>query len=91
MFEKSKKRKQLKRLKDFFDRIQSMPSDYKIHHNERLNCIVWLMAYYDGRAASTPKEYLEDLLIPVRKDSANHIETIKFLYHWVYYNEITGF
>jgi len=97
------KRKQLKRLKEYYNNIINPKSEYPKGYIEskkaQLMVLEWLIAYYEGRAASTPKELLEEFIN--RSDYLNNNATndehhinyvyISMLYNWIYYNRITGF
>ena len=52
----------------------------------------WLIAYYENRAACTPKEYLEALINDQNLDGNKfNSERIRLLYNWVNYKRIVGF
>jgi len=84
-------RKLQKYLDHLNDETIKWPVGYLEFHKNKIDLINWLINSYNSTTASTPKEYLESLLNPIRKYDKNNTETIIFLYHWVYYNKITGF
>lgn len=105
-FKKRRELKENKILVNYLDHLQnppiSYPEGYLGVHRNKINWIAWLVGYYEGKTGSTPKEMLELLLNPILTPYINpdvsiednlkrEIESIKFLYHWVYYKQITGF
>lgn len=86
-----KKRKLEKFLGHLEDKTIKWPEKYIEIHKDKINLIKWLLNSYDGFTASTPKEFLKYLLSPVIIHKENNIEKTIFLYHWIYYNKITGF
>ena len=98
-FKKRRENKEKKILVDYLNHLQNpkvaFPDWYIFAHRNKIEWIEWLIGYYEGRTASTPNELLEEILNPIRKlpeyNLEAEIESIKFLYHWVYYKQITGF
>jgi len=101
-FKKRRENKEKKILIDYLNNLNDPNAQYPywyipIHQN-KIDWIEWLIGYYEGRTASTPKELLEAYLDPIHKTQCHdysalvsELETIKFIYHWVYYKQITGF
>jgi len=105
-FWKFKKRREKKKLENFLINLRTNPAfntpDWYLPLKEnRIDLIEWLIASCEGRCAD-PKVLLEEYLSEfkcvyingnktVEECLRKEIETIKFLYHWVYYKEITGF
>lgn len=94
----SKKRK-LRYLKKFLNNIENknnnFPEGYLESKQNRINCIKWLIAYYEGRAACKPKELLEATLHSYNgvnpEDIFRTYDYVLILYYWIYHNEIVGF
>jgi len=84
------KQKLVKYLAKLNDKNVRFPEGYLESKKDLIGWIEWLIAYYEGRAAATPKEILESMLDPYVNKPIT-IEEIKFLYYWVYYERITGF
>lgn len=77
-------------LKDYSERMKKHTfADSKEH---LLDMLDWLIAYYENRAACTPKEYLEALINDQKLDGNKfNSERIRLLYNWVNYKRIVGF
>ena len=57
-----------------------------------LDILYWLIAYYEGRSACTPKEYLEFLINDQNLyGDIKNSERIRLLYNWINYKKIVGF
>lgn len=99
MFKKSK----LRRLKKFYHTIMHpmspFPEGYIEGKQTEIQTLEWLIAHYEGRAASTPKELLEATITRygyynnsfTLEETKNALKSIVMLYDWVYKNRITGF
>jgi hypothetical protein len=85
------KRKLVKYLAKLNNKNVKWPEGYLESRKNLIGWIEWLIAYYEGRAAATPKQILESMLDPYMVKECVTYEEIKFLYHWVYYKRITGF
>lgn len=59
-FEKNKLVKYYERLMNH-TRV-NLPENYLEYHKTEIDCLLWLIAYYENRTASSPKEYLESLI-----------------------------
>ncbi len=88
---KSKKKKELEILKDYYERVKHHP--YKEPKKHLVRILQWLISYYEGKTASTPKVYLEALIDldtpPISQ--RQYQEEIRLLYNWVYYKKVIGF
>ncbi len=55
-----------KKVYKYLERIEKpnipFPVGYTDTHSAEIHCLRWLRGYYDGKTASTPKEYLEALI-----------------------------
>lgn len=99
MFEKRK----LRRLKEYYEKIvhpkSQFPAGYIDDKRAQISTLEWLIAYYEGRAASTPKQLLEEYIYSLGFYNKNlppqsvndTLKAIVMLYDWVYKNKITGF
>lgn len=89
------KRKLVKFLNNLKNPPTSFPVGYLAAHKPKIDCIEWLIGFYEGRTASSPKEYLEAMITDEQlydyPSPAHKLERIRFLYNWVYYKQITGF
>lgn len=85
------KRKLVKYLANLNDVNARFPLKYLESKRDLIGWIEWLIAYYEGRTAATPKQILESMLEPYITNKFVTIEEVKFMYHWVYYKRITGF
>lgn len=91
-----KKRNELRRLKiylaNLYDPLNIFPDGYLKHHENRIDCLKWLIASYEDMAGD-PKTLLESILIPIKESAFNQrdADQIRFLYYWIYYKQITGF
>lgn len=82
-----------RKLQKFLNNLErnNFPDGYLDHHKDKIDCLKWLVASYEGRAGNA-KELLESMLNPLKTiNSKRDAEWIKFLYHWVYYKQIVGF
>jgi hypothetical protein len=94
MFERKGNLNKLKKFKAILSSGNFTP-EYLEHHKNRIDCLDWLIASYEGRAGD-PKTLLEAYLNPIggyltKYPTKDNIDTVVFLYHWVYYKRITGF
>ena len=64
--------------------------DYIEEHKNKLECLKWLIAYYEGRTASSPKEMLKALINSFKGITPEELEWIRMLYNWIYYKQIMG-
>jgi hypothetical protein len=79
--------------------ISPFSEGYIESKKNEIETLEWLIAYYEGRTASTPKELLEATLISygyyhhnfTLEEVNNALRSIVMLYDWVYKNRITGF
>ena len=69
----------------------SFPDEYRKTKTIEMDTLRWILAYYNGRTAGTPKTYLEALLKDINTMTPEKMRTINVLYYWVYYKEIVGF
>jgi hypothetical protein len=69
----------------------NFPDGYLESKRIELDALHWILAYYNGRTANSPKIYLEALLKDINTMTPEKMRTINVLYYWVYYKEITGF
>jgi len=77
-------------IKDYAKRMAEHPFANSKKH--LLDMLDWLIAYYENRAACTPKEYLESLINTTDVESSKNLsERIILLYNWVNYKKIIGF
>ena len=97
------KKKQLKRLRNYYENIlnskSAYPQGYIESKENEIMLLEWLIAYYEDRAASTPKQLLE---VCIEKSGyyknsfsieeyRHYCVYISMLYNWVYNNKIVGF
>ena len=87
------KKQKLNYLKEFHQKVTTFDDSAYLKSKEILiSQLEWLIAYYEGRTASTPKELLESYISSLRNYQPNcHFERITLLYNWVYYKKIVGF
>lgn len=69
----------------------SFPDGYRKTKTVELDALHWILAYYNGRTANSPKVYLEALLKDIKTMTPEKMRTINVLYNWVYYKNIVGF
>lgn len=82
--------KDLEFIKDYAERMNKHPFATSKRH--LLDILNWLIAYYENRAACTPKEYLESLINSENLDGdIFNSERVRLLYNWVNYKRIIGF
>ena len=82
--------KDLEFIKDYAERMKK--HQFASSKDHLLDMLDWLIAYYENRAACTPKEYLEDLInSPCLACDIFNSERIRLLYNWVNYKKIVGF
>lgn len=56
------KRKLIAFRKILSNSYNKFPEGYLESHQSRIECLDWLIGYYEGRTASNPKELLESML-----------------------------
>jgi len=99
MFETRKLRKLKKMLHAIMHPVTPFPAGYIESKTNEITTLEWLIAHYEGRAASTPKELLEATITRygyynnnfTLEETKGALKTIVMLYDWVYKNRITGF
>jgi hypothetical protein len=69
----------------------NFPDGYLENKRIELDALHWILAYYNGRTANSPKIYLEALLKDINTMTPEKMRTINVLYNWVYYKNIIGF
>jgi len=83
------KRKLIKYLSNLEN--NNFPKGYLEVHENRIDCLKWLLASCEGRAGN-PKELLESMLSPLKTtDSKRELDWINILYYWINYKRIVGF
>jgi len=80
----------------YLDNLENnnFPINYIESKKENIECLHWILAYYENRTACTPKELLEEILNKykiINSFNEHDIIWIKTLYYWVYYKKIIGF
>jgi len=97
------KKRKLRRLKRYYANIMypqsPFPKGYIEDKTAYITTLEWLIGYYEGRTASTPKELLESMITATgyyKNDTPpeavkDNLKAIVMLYDWVYKNRITGF
>lgn len=83
-----------KKIQDFIDNLKRpvFEQKYLMYHRYKIDALYWLLAYYDGRTASTPKKLLESYINGLDTDNRkSDLEWIRILYNWENYKEIVGF
>ena len=86
------KKRKLRILQSHLDIIYNgiFPEEYLETHKNRINCLEWLVAYYEGRASATPQLMLEVYISKSNPTIADcHWATT--LWYWIYKNEIYRF
>ena len=79
-------------LKDYSEKMKKHKHAFANSKDHLLDMLDWLIAYYENRAACTPKEYLESLINNQKLDGdIFNSERIRLLYNWVNYKRIIGF
>jgi hypothetical protein len=80
-------------LKKYLFRLENgtFPGDYIESHSNKIECLKWLIAYYEGRTVSSPKELLVSLINSFDETTPQKLEWIRMLYNWIYYKQIMGF
>jgi len=85
-FEKRKLIKFLSNLEN-----NNFPDGYLDHHRDKIDCLKWLVASYEGRAGNA-KELLESMLNPIKTTNCDRdAEWVKIIYYWINYKRIVGF
>jgi hypothetical protein len=88
MFNKKRKEKEwLVAYLNTLNRMSNLPDGYLESKQVYINCIEWLIAYYEKRTGCSPKEYLDSLI----DNPDGDIRAIRFLYHWIKNKTIYGF
>ena len=91
-FEKRKLTKEKQKLTKYLSNLESIPDiEYLDRNKDKIDCLKWLVAYYEGRSGANPKELLESMLHPIKTINCSHTDWIKILYYWHYYKRIVGF
>lgn len=73
-----KQRKLRKYLNNLDKHKDLLPADYAEQQQVRINRIRWIIAYYKGNTAVTPKELLESLIKPkTAHDYADYANELK--------------
>lgn len=90
------RRKCRKIIIEFLNRLKQYHNEEYLKKNEdRIDALEWLLAYYEGRTASTAKQLLEVML----RDSDQIDQNIKnrrfiwvdVIYNFIYNKQMTGF
>jgi hypothetical protein len=101
MFNRNKKK--LRKLREFHLNFMMHKSEFSMDYiaskENEITMVEWLIAYYEGRAASTPKKLLETYIRDCGyynntfsiKEYERHCKCISVLYNWIYNDEIVGF
>jgi hypothetical protein len=86
------KKSKLKKLKNYLTILNEgyFPDGYIETHQHRVACLEWLVAYYEGRAASTPQEMFE-ILISKPNPTIGDCRWVTTLWYWIYKGKIYGF
>jgi hypothetical protein len=87
------KKRKLKKLNEFLDNLNNQinwPDGYLETHTNRIDCLNWLVSYYEGRAAVTPQRMFE-ILIGVPNPTITDCHWATTLWYWIYKDEIYGF
>jgi hypothetical protein len=97
------KKRKLRKLKKYYENIMHpkspFPAGYIESKTSEIQTLEWLISYYEGRTASTPKKLLESYITmtgyytnnPSLESMKETLKSIAMLYDWVYNNRITGF
>jgi len=85
-----------KKINDFLENLKRpiFEKEYLEHHKHKIDALEWVLAYYEDRTGSTPKELLETYLrrmYPLSDNSRQLLEWISILYYWENYKIIEGF
>jgi hypothetical protein len=87
------KKRKLKKLNQFLDNLNNQtnwPDGYLETHQNRINCLKWLVLYYEGESAATPQQLFE-ILIGVPNPTIADCHWVTTLWYWIYKKEIYGF
>jgi len=87
-FEKQKVEKYLRNINE---NVFMFPKGYLETKTFEIETLNWILAYYNNKTASTPKEYLEALLKDINTMTPEKMRTISVLYYWIFYKKIVGF
>jgi hypothetical protein len=88
----STKRRKLKRLQNYLTILYNgdFPDGYITSHTNRIDCLVWLVAYYEGKGSSSPQELFE-ILISKSNPTIVECHWATTLWYWIYKERIYGF
>jgi hypothetical protein len=86
------KKRKLKKLQTYLTLIYAdvFPAGYLEENQHRIACLEWLVAYYKGRAASTPQDLFE-ILIGTLNPTLEDCHWATTLWYWIHKDEIYGF
>lgn len=91
----TRKQKEKKKIRDFLALLNTgkFPDGYLDYHSHRIDCLNWLLAYYEGRASSSPGQLLDFMMRMKGEEWTEYgrIDFIQLLYFWVKNKEIRGF
>lgn len=83
-----------RKLKKFLSKIENnnFSNEYLEYHKYKIDCLKWLISYYEGCTAGSPKEYFESILNDLENTyREGDADRLKVLYYWIYYKRIVGF
>ena len=86
------KKRKLKKLKSYLTTLNEgyFPDGYIETHQHRITCLEWLVAYYEGKASSTPQRMFE-MLIGTLNPTIAHCHWATTLWYWIHKGKIHGF
>lgn len=87
------RKKYRRQIKAFLDNLKNpvFHKEYLDYHRVRIYTLEWLLAYYENRAATTPRGLLESTMGNPHLSYEDKLVQIQLLYFWVYYKRIEGF
>jgi cytochrome c peroxidase len=89
------KRFEKQKIEKYLNNINSntylFPEGYLATKTVEIETLNWILAYYNDKTVSTPKEYFEALLRDINTMTPEKMRVINLLYYWTYYKKIVGF
>ena len=86
------KKRKLKKLQNYLTLIYAgvFPGGYLEENQSRVDCLEWLVSYYEGNITSTPLDMFE-ILISQPNPTVAECHWATTLWYWIYKDEIYGF
>ena len=87
------KKRKLKKLNEFLNNLNNQtnwPDGYLEAHKNRIDCLNWLVAYYEGRAGVTPQQMFE-IFVSKSNPTIADCHWATTLWYWIHKETIYGF